>query len=362
MVRRSGAAHPAFGVTGRSPPGTTRHTARVIRPVLAAIVVRSGGTRVALCKLMKAFARCASVLGAVGLAGFAMTAAIGCGGNIATQPNPQARAGAGGNAALGGAGDLTPGGVGAGVNAGGSGGDAGNDDTAGGAGQAGEAGAIELPAPWDEHSRHIELDCFAYFDGSMRFKADRAQLSAKELHLLAGLRSVRPGDACAEDQLRCHVAVTSDSGEVAEYVADELNAFCDGSEPAIAFDSLAPFLAETDCSFARYESAGPRAPSEGCFHGRFADSASVTDEELELAEAGRPYHVEVEYSGTRCEVTLELKGGDPSVLLAVGTSLERETSGKVIGLDVEVQTPITAHLLITRSAGCPAGDFYLNFR
>ncbi len=71
-------------------------------------------------------------------------------------------------------------------------------------GRAGDAGASAvLDAPWDEHGQHVDLGCFAYFSGSMEFGADRAELSAEQLQLLAGLRQIRPNDECYADDLGC---------------------------------------------------------------------------------------------------------------------------------------------------------------
>ena len=103
----------------------------------------------------------------------------GCG--SATGPIAGLSAGFGGETAAesgqAGMADETPS-AGAGDGGSASLGEAGADST----GVAGEAGAMgRVDAPWNQHSRHVELDCFDYFNGSMLFDADRAELTVEQL-------------------------------------------------------------------------------------------------------------------------------------------------------------------------------------
>jgi len=227
------------------------------------------------------------------------------------------------------------------------------------AGEVGEVGAPD--APWNGHSQHVELDCFGFFKGSMLFDANRAELSAEQLRLFNGLRQTQSNDECSADELGCGFAITNDSGEVTVYAADEYDEFC-GATPALGYSTVQPLLDALGCKFA-LESAASLSASPGCFHGIHASTtAAVIHQQLSLSEADRSYHVELVHclSGT---VTLELRGADPSVLLAVGMPVaDPGPSGICATFDVEVQTPTTADLVITTTALSDAVDFYLNFR
>ena len=289
------------------------------------------------------------------------TGPVGCG--SATPPIESSNAGFGGEIAAE-AGQAGQAGVAEGEPSAGRAGEGGSDGeaAAGATGEAGEAGAASLvDAPWNEHSRHVELDCFAFFKGSMLFDADRSELSAEQLRLFDGLRPAPPNDHCSADELGCGFAITNDRGDVTFYAADELDAFC-GATPALSYASVEPVLDGLGCKFA-LESAASLSASTGCFHGfHTSRAAAVIHQPLSLSEAHRSYHVEVVHclSGT---VTLELVGADPSVPLAVGVPVANPgPRGVCAAFDVEVPTPLVADLVITTSAQSDAGDFYLNFR
>ena len=234
---------------------------------------------------------------------------------------------------------------------------------AGATGETGEAGAMGgVDAPWNEHSRHVELDCFDYFNGSMLFEADRAELTAEQLRLFDGLRVTESSDRCAEDELGCGFAITDDRGEVTLYAADRLDAFCGVDMPVLSYASVGPLIDALGCKFS-LASAGPLSASPGCFHGLHASStAAVVHQQLTLSEANRSYHVELVHclSGT---VTLQLFAADPAAPIAVGMPIANPgPMGVCAALDVEVQAPMTADLVITTSDMVDAGDLYLNFR
>jgi hypothetical protein len=284
--------------------------------------------------------------------------AVGCGSEGSSRGTS---AGAAGNASAGAGGDA---GADA-TDAGSGGGSAGDPSAAGSAGEAGDAGSSSvLERPWNEQSQHVELNCFAYFSGSMRFSADRAQLSEQQIQLLAGLRPAPANDQCWEDELGCQLAITSEGGEVIEYTADEKDALCNRS-PALAFASVSPLLDSLGCKYAK-EDASALSASSGCFHGFFASGSAVIEQQLALSEAHRTYHVELDRcsSSTRAgRVTLELRGADPDVPLAVGLPVaEPGPNGTCLAFELEVQTPVTATLVITTTESFGPGDFYLNFR
>ena len=298
----------------------------------------------------------AQTVRALCFAGLALASALGC---SSTEPTSEASAGAGGETvadagqAGSAGGDLSDSGAGLGGSAG----------EGGTAGEAGTAGLFD--PPWNEHSQHIELRCFAYFIGSMEFSAERSELSAEQLQVLAGLRQIRPNAVCAEDQLGCNVAITGDRGEVVNYTADELEAFCGESTPALAYASFAPLLATLGCKFAK-ESAQALSPNANCFHGLFSGGPSTIHQQLSLSEANRSYHVELDDCAAKSRagrVTLELFGADPSIPLAVGTPVAAPgPRGTCLAFDLELEAPVIADLVITTAASFGPGDFFLHFR
>jgi len=303
----------------------------------------------------------ARTFGVLGFAALAVVGAaigaVGCG--SATGPIGGTSAGAAGETAAesgqAGMADETP----AGAGEGGSGGL--GEAGAGATGETGDAGAAAvLDAPWNEHSQHVELDCFDYLNGSLLFEADRAELSPEQLRLFDGLKLAESNDRCAQDELGCGFAITDDRGEVTLYAADAFDSFC-GVAPALSYASVAPLLDGLGCQLA-LDDKKPLAASTGCFHGVQAGaSAAVLHQPLSLSEAHRSYHVELVHclSGM---ATLELLGADPGVPLAVSRPPESPgPRGACASFDVEVQTPITADLVI-RTSEANFSEFYLNFR
>lgn len=299
----------------------------------------------------------ARAFGVLGFSALAVVGAVGCG--SATGPTAGASAGSAGETAAesgqAGMADEAP--AGAGDGGSGSLGEGG----AGATGETGDAGAMAvLDAPWNEHSQHIELDCFDYLNGSMLFEADRAELSAEQLRLFAGLQLTESNDECALDELGCGFAITNDRGEVTLYAADALDSFC-GVAPALGYASVAPLLDGLGCELA-LDGTRPLSASSGCFHGVQASATeAVVHQPLSLSEAHRSYHVELIHC-LNGMATIELLGADPAVPLAVGMPPEIPgPRGACASFDVEVQTPITADLVI-RTSESNFSEFYLNFR
>jgi hypothetical protein len=294
---------------------------------------------------------------------FGVLALAGSAGCSSTAPTEGDHAGAGGQSSA----EAGQAGLGGGVSdAGARSADAGAS-TAGEGGEGGEggdAGLSMLDAPWNDHSQHLELRCFAFFSGSMEFSAERAQLSAEQLQLLDGLRRVPSNEQCVSDLMGCSVAIMSDRGDAIEYVAQEDDALCGESKPTLAYASVAPLLDTLGCKFAQ-ESAPTLFPSATCFHGLFSSGASVIHQTLTLPKAKRSYHFELDDCASKNRagrVTLELFGEDPSQPIAVGTPVAAGPRGACLAFDFETQAPITADLVISTTDSFGPGDFYLNFR
>src|SRR4051812_8325909 len=137
----------------------------------------------------------------------------------AGEADPITLGGAGGDTAPGGAGgDTAPGGAGGDLNLGGEGG----------------AGGVASVQFWTPATQHIEIACFGYFDGFATFRADRAELSAEQVVLLAKQTGV-PGSTYDgnDDQIHC-VVTTTDTAEHERKFTIDGNSDLFGFAPNIA--------------------------------------------------------------------------------------------------------------------------------
>jgi len=253
----------------------------------------------------------------------------------------------------------------------GSGGD-GDQAMGGGAGQggdgglAGAAGEVVLQ-PWSDDSSHLDVRCNSFFDGTMEFRADRAELSAEQLGLLTGLRGVALSDRCLQDELNCEVSIVDSDRSSASYIASEEDGSCAPSSAlAIAFLSLKPFLDTVPCRYGKHDDAPPIGADARCLQGLFTPFGGTTIEQvLELTEPGRSYHVELdECSGAQqvTELSVQLFD-DANKVIATGTPVATPgPDGACLALDVSVDTATNARLVVTTTPSfSPVSDFFFQF-
>ena len=255
---------------------------------------------------------------------------------------------------------------------GGTAGNAGNYDAFGGGSSAGasggvagesaggEAGARTSTPVWNEYSQRLELACSGPFgEGAMIFRADRAQLTPQQLEQLNLLRAgAVQSEPSGSDNSSCRVSITSDTGAVSQYAAGAGN----HEYPALELPSLEPLLDSIPCKFLPTD--GPPPPltaSASCWHG-VSTTAIETHQGLELSQAGRSYHIELDHcaaSANADSVMLRVFGTDPETPIAVGAPVAVAGSDATcVVLDVEVSQPITADLVIAANGVDPYGLYY----
>ena len=142
----------------------------------------------------------------------------------------------------------------------------------------GGGGGAASTAVWTEQSQIIDLGCFNFFSGSMRFSATRDQLSADQQALLSNLRSVDAAPGCLEDATSCQITVTDLAGSEIMMDAMEMDAGCGTARRVVSFQSLQPFLQSLGCQYAKnltFGSANPVPADVRCFNGLFTATTAL---------------------------------------------------------------------------------------
>src|SRR4051812_49809154 len=73
------------------------------------------------------------------------------------------------------------------------------------------------PPVWGPDTQRLEVTCFQEERGSMRFVAERSQLSAEQTRLLDGLQIVDGNSECPQDLPSCEVVATKADGHRVSY-------------------------------------------------------------------------------------------------------------------------------------------------
>lgn len=260
-----------------------------------------------------------------------------------------------------------------GSSAAGASGQAGSDDeTPGGAGgMAGKlgvggrtsvAGAGGMPSVyfWTEATQHIEIECFGLFDGLAAFRADRSELSAAQLSLLAVQTGV-PGSSYDgnDDQIHCWVTTTDAQGDQREFTLDDRSELIaretNLGEGGAAGDAEEIGFTILGCELRHPSSIGRRPFSANplCLQAISTDF-KVSTFLLDLAIPGKPYRVELVHCEKESLVgtTVELFGVDPETPLATGVIPDEPgPDGSCFVLDVQVAAKVVGRLVVVSSPG-----------
>jgi hypothetical protein len=148
---------------------------------------------------------------------------------------------------------------------------------------------------WLPDSARIDVQCGGFWQGSMRFRADRAQLTSAELDLLGGLRTVAAGPACWADTLGCSLDVTDAAGHMTTYLALEEDANCGKGGTLVQFATLQPFLRALSCQYAHGSTAtAPALPRDArCWNGVFTSKPEVISRTLHVEQGQTTGQVEL---------------------------------------------------------------------
>jgi hypothetical protein len=223
---------------------------------------------------------------------------------------------------------------------------------------------------WDSNARHVDLTCSGFFDGGMRFSADRDQLSPAQMGMLEDLRTISPsGQQCVSDVLGCTIAVTNGRGTTTTYQARMTDDSCGDDAPQIAFASLQPFLSTIGCGYSKGD-RGDEPPPElaadpRCWNAVFTSGEGKIKRRLRVDSAG-PKHIaasECGYANRRGKVSLTVFDADGATPLKMSPPADDPGAAGICSeADVPFPTAGVYDLVIDVAPGfLPAGDFFLRF-
>jgi hypothetical protein len=225
---------------------------------------------------------------------------------------------------------------------------------------------------WSDSSQSIDLTCFAYFQGSMRFAATRAQLSAEQLALLSGLRTVDAAPQCEEDGMDCQITIVQGDGQSVTMESTEGDPACGNPRKLISFETFEPFRQTIACQYAKdltyatSPEATPVLPDVRCYNGLFEGGPGNIAVALQVDDPSIPRYIELD--------DCDQPGRMGDFLFAVSDSGGATTLGASSppagpGVDhtcawLPITFPHAGLFGLTVSvtgSPMPAGDFYLRF-
>ena len=234
-----------------------------------------------------------------------------------------------------------------------------------------DAAVLDTPL-WSDSSRSIDVNCFGFFQGSMRFAAPREQLSAAQLSLLSAMRTVNAAPLCAEDGLDCQIAIVQGDGSTTTIESLEMDPDCGQPRKLVSFATFYPFVKTLGCHYAKdltYASppdAMPVLPDLRCYNGLFTAAAGNIIVVLQVDDPSIPRYLELD--------GCDQPGRLGKFLFAVadndtGTTIATSDPVADPGVDhacarAAVTFPHAGLFNLTVSVAAnpmPAGDFYLRF-
>jgi hypothetical protein len=239
----------------------------------------------------------------------------------------------------------------------------------------GDAGAPTAAPVWTADSRRIDVSCFAFSEGSMKFGATRDQLSGAQLELLSQMKRIDGSSTCWEDVMGCEVAVTNGDGSVSSYSSVDMNGACGATSPLISFESFDPFRRTLRCLYAKDDfgvspdggtivAAVP--PDPGCLNGLFSGAPMTITRGLDVSDPGVPHHLELDQCVNQyrspAQLHLQLLDQDGVTSLAEGTAVSDPGPDQACWrLDYTFQSAGTYFMSVAVDAGFQAGDFFFRF-
>jgi len=104
---------------------------------------------------------------------------------------------------------------------------------------------------WTETSRSIEVGCFAFFQGSMRFVASRDQLSSAQVDMLSSMTVIDAVPGCVGDTMGCSLSVVQGDGTTTTISANETDSACGTAKRIVSFATFDPFRRSLGCQYAK---------------------------------------------------------------------------------------------------------------
>jgi hypothetical protein len=228
--------------------------------------------------------------------------------------------------------------------------------------------ACQSGAPvWTETSQSIDVTCSQQSEGSMRFVATRAELSAAQLDMLSQLRTTDPS-GCVEDVMFCSLAIAQADGHTTMIDSIELNSACGGQETVVSFDSFDPFRRSIGCQYAKNltftQPMGVTADAR-CFNGLFTGGGGTITVTLAVDDAS-PHHIELDdctQPGRLGKISFTVIDSDGMTILGQSSApTDGGPDGTCAALDMTFPRSGGYALQVDVASGLlPAGDFYLRF-
>jgi hypothetical protein len=224
----------------------------------------------------------------------------------------------------------------------------------------------EAQALWTETSQSIDIDCFGYWVGSMRFVATREQLSAAELDMLSSLRIIDGAPTCAQDVMGCSLSVAQADGTTTDIDSIELNSTCGSPRKVVSYESFNPFRQSLGCRYAKNSAQTALRPDARCFNGLFtAQAGGVTNLGLQVDDAAPTFHIELvdcaqpERTG---KLSFSLRDSDGTTVLgSSATPADAGPNGACAAHDQTFPHTGTFALEVVAAPEILPGDFYLRF-
>lgn len=241
----------------------------------------------------------------------------------------------------------------------------------------GEPEQAPQQAVWDADSQRVDVSCGQEESGSTRFAADRAQLSATQLALLANLRVVDASSQCGADAESCRISVLQRNGTSASFDAVSGDFTCGAGRRMVSFASLAPFLATLPCRHSKDPVTGtaaevPRPPDARCWNGLFVgaffdtNGTNTVTVPLSFPDATSTYQLELDQCASPNRVGkihMQLLAPGTAGPVAVGKSVADPGPDQTCErLTATVPQPGTYSLSVVVDDGfLPLGDLFFRF-
>jgi hypothetical protein len=224
---------------------------------------------------------------------------------------------------------------------------------------------------WTADSRSLDVTCGSFWEGSMRFVANRDELTAEQLAQLSNLRLVESAPTCLQDGRGCRILVTDADGQTSSYGSFQDDSVCgpDAPQAVVPFAAFDPFRRGLPCRYAlpgQPVNTTPLGPDGRCFNGMFASYGGATIAlTLEVATAETPRHIELDdcdQPGRAGALAFTVLDADGATVLATGSAPPAPGPNHTC-VSATVTFPRAGQfpLNVTVAPAMLAGDFSLRF-
>jgi len=224
---------------------------------------------------------------------------------------------------------------------------------------------------WTADSSSIDVTCGSFWEGSMRFAANKDELTTEQLAQLSSLRLVEAVPTCLQDGRACRIVVTDAASQSSTYGAFQDESVCgpDAPRAVVSFAAFDPFRRGLPCRYAQPGqpvTTTPLGPDARCFNGMFASYGGATIAvTLDVATAETPRHIELDdcdQPGRAGALAFTVLDADGTTVLATGSAPPAPGPNHTC-VSATVTFPHSGRfpLSIIAAPAMLAGDFSLRF-